>query len=156
MTVKTQSGKVALIDGKVSCECCAGEIIPCDSLQSLIDGAGGQGFFRYTVELGPALGTVNFCYEPFDIPDRFVVLIDDDRVVDTGFVGTPSQEYQAALDATYGEGAYGIRQLTTPIGIPECVTWNKNSVTETARVIVIAPLSSTGWEFSMSCVEAAP
>jgi hypothetical protein len=99
----------------------------------------------YNIILGNDTGLVRLDYEAFTIPDRFVVEFDGLTAIDTGYRGDAS--YQAQLNSFFG--------VTTPIVGPGrgTASFVKNTSTPTALVKVFAPLTTTGWEFTLWCPE---
>ncbi len=117
--------------------------LPCSSV--II--SGGQGVQVTEVNLGTATGYVTLNFDAYDVPDRFVVVWDNETVIDTGYRGDP------AYDADLGN-----------LGLPPVVgqgngsaTFNKYLSTPTkARLIVRAPLGSTYWEATLGCPDPTP
>jgi hypothetical protein len=132
-TVRTESGKVVLKNGRVACECCQ---IACGAN---VVYTGGQSFpSTREILLGSALGTVTLGFNAFNFPDRFVVIFDGVEVIDTGYRGL---------------GIYGIPVVGPGLGT---ASFFKATETPTATVEVYAPLEDTVWIYVLNCPVAAP
>ena len=102
----------------------------------------GNGIFIYTIDINNGTGLTNFRYNTFNVPDRFIVTLDNNTVVDTGFVG----------DSSYNKDltALGFPTVAGPgHGIFE---FRKDSGVDFLQVAVYAPLPGTIWEFSIDCL----
>lgn len=127
---------------------------------------GSNGTFNYPINLGSAQGTVRIEYQSFEIPDKFVFTWNGNTYTSgstsgnyDGWVG--SQSYLSDLRAATGNSSL---EITTHTGGPYpstgvnrqgggrgAITFNKNATTGTMLVTVSAPLTNTGWWFSVSC-----
>ena len=93
---------------------------------SLIDTGGySTAAQRWDTDLGSATGSIQFYRQSYSTPDRFVVIIDGEIKLDTGFVN--SAEYH---------------NLT------------KTSTESKASVIVYTNNTNTAWQFELSCVNS--
>ena len=110
------------------------DLVQCSSLAQ----NSGQGDFIFEVFLGTDLGVVDFDYEAFSIPDRFIVSYNGVDVIDTGFVGD-SGIYDGNNITVSGDGT-GSTSFTKSSAEPRI-----------AYVRVIAPFSGTAWNFNMGC-----
>ena len=132
---------------------------------------GGFGVFNFPINLGSAQGTVTVEYQSYAIPDKFVLTWDSGSQIHTytsgtgngnggGFVG--AQAHLSALQATTGNSSATLTTLPQGIytgtsgsqgqsGGRGRFTFNKNASSGTAVMTVYAPLSGTGWWFSVSC-----
>jgi hypothetical protein len=97
--------------------------------------SGGQGLQEDIYLYPEREGYICLAYDAFSVPDRFMVYVGGQQVVDTGFVGAPN----FGLDVT-GPGA-GSVSFFKPQGVTE------------VKVIVEAPLTGTGWTYTLSCLE---
>ena len=99
------------------------------------------------VILGSDTGIVTLDYNAIGVPDKFIVEFDGVVVIDTGYVGLP--QYQTNLNsalASYGDPSEPI--VSGPTG---SVTFNKTTATTIATVKVYAPITGTGWNFTLGC-----
>jgi len=105
----------------------------------------------FTVELGTDTGNVDFAFNAFTAPDKFIVEWDGVEVINTGYRGSSSQ---GALDARLAyNGA-----ASEPIAGVGAGTASFNKTTalpSTATVTVWAPGApgSTIWNFQLDCPE---
>jgi len=99
------------------------------------------------ISLGSDTGTVQLDYNAIGIPDRFVVEFDGVVVIDTGYVGLT--QYQNDLN----NALIALGEPTAPIvsGPVGSATFNKTTATTTATVKVYAPMTGTGWNFTLQC-----
>ena len=126
---------------------------------------GGQGTFSYPVNLGSSTGTVTIEYQSYSVPDRFVFVWNGNTYTSgsgngtgAGFVG--SNGYLSQLQATEGNSSATITQVTGSYGSLAhnaqsggrgTITFNKNTSSNIGTMSVTAPISGTGWWFSVSC-----
>ena len=126
---------------------------------------GGQGTFSYPVNLGSSTGTVTIEYQSYSVPDRFVFVWNGNTYTSgsgngtgAGFVGTAG--YLSQLQATEGNSSATITQVTGSYGSLAhnaqsggrgTITFNKNTSSNIGTMSVTAPISGTGWWFSVSC-----
>jgi hypothetical protein len=128
---------------------------------------GGIGTFTFPINLGSAQGTVTVEYQSYAIPDKFVLTWNGNTYTSGtgngnggGFVGLASQ--LSALQATAGNANATL--TTLPQGIytgtsgPQGqrggrgrFTFNKNASQGSCVMTISAPLTGTGWWFSVSC-----
>lgn len=101
----------------------------------------------FEITLGSGTGTVELVVNAFNIPDRFIVLFDDEIVIDTGYRGDTS--YQTALDSALIDLGYPTETITAPGN--DTFTFNKTTSTTSAFVYVFAPLPDTLWTFTLEC-----
>lgn len=109
---------------------------------------GGETFpSAFEIILGSGLGTVTLTTEAFNIPDKMIVIFDDEIVINTGYRGDTS--YQEDLD----EALIDLGQPTETITAPgsDVFNFNKTTTTTSAFVYVFAPLPDTQWNFTLSC-----
>jgi hypothetical protein len=100
------------------------------------------------VTLGSDTGVVTLNYQAYSVPDRFVVEYQGVVVIDTGYVG--DSFYQNQLNSAL----IALGEPTAPIvGTGQgTATFNKTSATPSvATVKVYAPMSGTGWDFTLGC-----
>jgi Dockerin type I domain len=88
--------------------------------------SGGQGFFRFTVELFKTRGTISVSYEMYSIPDRLNIYYEGTQIYTTGGLVSGS----ATLGVNYGSAT---------------------STTTFVTVEIDAPNLSTAWDVSVSC-----
>ena len=120
-----------------------------NSCGSVVQYTGGQAFpSERIITLGSELGYVNFEFNAFGIPDRFVVEYNGLTAIDTGYRGLA--EYQNALNTALGE--------FTPITEPPAgvAVFYKNSPNAIATVKVFAPLPGTAWTYTLYCPQPQP
>jgi len=126
---------------------------------------GGQGTFDYPITLGSNTGTVTIEFQAFGIPDKFVFTWNGNPYTSgttsgnyDGYVG--SQSSLLALRAATGDSNLEITTLTTDYGTDNSntqsggrgtITFNKNTSASSSNMRVSAPISGTGWWFSVSC-----
>lgn len=136
--------------------------IPCGAGTSF---PGGVGFPSVLyVQLGSATGTVEFQFKTFQNPDKFIVEIGDEVVLDTGYWGDPANfpDYTAQLQAylaAHGLPPEPVNQITTTQsdddnwapGTYEVMTFEKTTADPIAKVSVYGPVSPTIWRFLMGC-----
>ena len=121
---------------------------------------GGVGTFDFPINLGSATGTVTIEYQAYGVPDKFVFTWNGNTYTSgsgngtgSGFVGS----------STYASTSL-VQPLTTLTGVyggssgPQVqhggrgtITFNKNSSTSSSNMRISAPLTGTGWWFSVSC-----
>lgn len=142
----------------------------------IITYTGGESFpFQTTIELGSCIGRVDLHYCPGGIPDKFIIEIDGEVVLDSGYRGLASQ--QAALDAELAsrglppetiqqgthieEGAPFPDPFTGTCDGPDAqgceigvVSFYKTTATSTATLKVYAPLDATGWQVVVDCPDS--
>lgn len=123
--------------------------VPCDQA---FNHSGNTGDFFYFIDFGNDTGTAGIDYNAFSIPDRFIIEWDGNVVADSGYVGASS--YNSSLIQA------GVPQSLINTGSPSTgsgtLTFNKNKSTPTkAKIIVQAPLGSTGWNVQGRCPEAS-
>lgn len=119
--------------------------VPCDQA---FNHSGGTGDFFYFIDFGNEIGTAGIDYNAYSVPDRFIIEWDGDVVADSGFVGSSSHNTNLAQA--------GVPQSLINTGNPSTgagtLTFNKNKSTPTkAKIIVEAPLGSTGWNVQGKC-----
>ena len=121
--------------------------IPCGAGSSY---SGGEAYPTIQqVTLGSDTGTVYLQYNAYSIPDKFIVEFDGVEVINTGYVG--DAYHQTSLNnalAALGEPAETIQGTGSG-----SVSFNKTSTVSTAIVKVYAPMSGTGWNFTLGCPE---
>lgn len=103
--------------------------------------SGGYGFTRTDVLLGEKTGTVTFNYQAFSMPDRFIVVYDEEIVIDTGYRGKTN--WNPYLNDMGYPNVSGDMEGSA--------SFEKTTTTKIASVFVHGPLSMTGWEFTLSC-----
>lgn len=100
------------------------------------------------VTLGSDTGVVTLNFQAYSVPDRFVVEYQGVVVIDTGYRG--DSFYQTQLN----NALIALGEPTAPIvglGVGTA-TFNKTSATPSvATVKVYAPMSGTGWDFTLGC-----
>ena len=99
------------------------------------------------IDLGSTTGIVTLNFNALGIPDKFVVEFDGVEVINTGYRGNTS--YQTQLDAALANRGLPPETIQAPPS--GTVTFNKTTATTTATVRVFAPLSGTGWNYTLSC-----
>lgn len=112
----------------------------------------GEGGFPsiYSIYLGANTGTIQLSIDAKELPDKFIVEFDGQKVIDTGYCGNAQLQSQlydalAALSAP--------PELITG-GSTGQFTFNKDTTTEYAIVKVYAPMEESKWDFTLSCPEA--
>jgi len=148
-----------------------GDFEECDAESEYSGGEKYPEIVNYS--LGSNTGTVNFDFEPQDIPDRFIVYYDENVVIETGYWGDSSKYDYEGLYRSYFKDA--LEGRTDPItgttypdftnfpddGYPRVTdgysssdSFTKSSATPTnATVEVYAPMSGTAWSFTLYCPE---
>lgn len=109
---------------------------------------GGQSYpSESVVYIGVDIGTVNFEFETYSIPDKFEVWFDGIKVIDTGYRG--SDIWQSNLDIALTAHGDPLEIIIEP---PSGLTsFYKPNAVEYAYIKVWAPLASTAWKYIMSC-----
>ena len=127
---------------------------------------GGIGIFTFPINLGSAQGTVTVEYQSYAIPDKFVLTWNGNTYTSGtgngnggGFVG--AQTHFSALQAatpttvtltTLPQGIYtGTSGSQGQAGGRGRFTFNKNASQGSCVMTISAPLTGTGWWFSVSC-----
>ena len=121
--------------------------IPCGAGTSYSGGASYPTIQQVT--LGSDTGTVTLDYQAYSVPDKFIVEFDGVEVINTGYRGDAFQQQNlnSAL-AILGEPAETIQGVGSG-----SVSFNKTSTSTTAIVKVYAPITGTGWNFTLGCPE---
>ena len=111
--------------------------------------SGGTGFpLTYFIDLGSGTGEVALSIDATAAPDKFMVYYEGVEVINTGYRG--DAEYQTMLYAALNAQGASPEVINEPgTGV---FTFNKNSTTRYAKVLVYAPLDETEWSFTLSCV----
>jgi hypothetical protein len=84
--------------------------------------SGGQGIFSNTYDLGKC-GPFPFTYQAYTIPDRLQIFQDENLIFDTG----------------------------GPVSGGATVTVDASGTTSLVRVVVIASLEGTAWDYTVGC-----
>lgn len=109
---------------------------------------GGEAFpTEIVINLGSAMGTVNFDFDAQSIPDKFIVEFDSIEVINTGYRGNTTE--QANLDAALAARGLPPETITAPGN--GTTSFFKGTATTTALVKVYGPLAGTSWSFTMEC-----
>ena len=144
-------------------------IFSCNTVQNY-DGGISYGT-KKTIALGSGLGNVSFNFNPFGIPDRFVVRYNGIIVIDTGYRSNSPAGYDVGLSTSartaFKASLSGKVDIVTGLTYPNFIfssdgypgvfltnsplSFEKNSTVSRAEVFIYAPMSSTRWEFTMSC-----
>lgn len=101
------------------------------------------------VLLGPETGLVRVTFEPFSVPDRFVVELGGVVVLDTGYLGNPG--YQELLDAALTARGEATAKITYAWPGGNAFTFEKRTADTIAIVKAYAPLDGTVWNYRMEC-----
>lgn len=104
----------------------------------------GEGIFTYSIIINEGTGIGLFSYNCYNIPNRFIVNVDGQDVIDTGYVGDASYDknlYDLNLEKVAGSGAGR-------------VSFSKNTGNRYAYITVYAPITGDNkWQFSISCFQ---
>jgi len=121
--------------------------------------SGENGEFNYPMNLGTATGVIRIDYEAFSVPDRFEFTWNGNTYISgsssgnyDGYVGSSSQTN--ALRSALGNNTvevYVNNQGGIYTGGRGYIEFNKNTSASSANMNVNAPISGTGWWFSVSC-----
>jgi len=121
--------------------------------------SGENGEFNYPMNLGTATGVIRIDYEAFSVPDRFEFTWNGNTYISgsssgnyDGYVGLSSQTN--ALRSALGNNTvevYVNNQGGIYTGGRGYIEFNKNTSASSANMNVNAPISGTGWWFSVSC-----
>ena len=122
------------------------------------------------VSLGSGTGTVEFVYDAYSVPDRFILIYDGDFIIDTGYRGDSSYDYGQPGRTSFTSALTGredpITGNTYPDidnypddGYPRIVgpgsgsdSFDKlNSTPVNITVSVYAPMDGTAWVYSVGC-----
>lgn len=101
----------------------------------------------YNINLGTATGLVTLTFDAYGIPDKFIVKFDGQEVINTGYRGNTI--WQPNLDVELTQRGLPTETIIAPPN--GTASFNKTTNTETAQLIVYAPLTNTGWEATLSC-----
>ena len=113
----------------------------CNNVISINDGA--RGYYVYILDLTSDTGVVNFNFNAFQIPDRFVIEYPiGNQIYDSGFRGLPFYN-QDLIDNGFPP--------VTGTGIGSGFFIKNNPLPDQAKLIVFAPLTLTKWTFLMEC-----
>ena len=107
------------------------------------------------VALPAAAGTVTLEYDAYSIPDRFVVEIGGQVVIDTRYVGSSTYTVSQVNSVL---ASYGFRQTTQPSIITPgsgSLSFQKPAGPTSAVVRVYAPLTGTAWEVTLKFTGAS-
>jgi hypothetical protein len=120
---------------------------------------GGQGTFDFPINLGSGTGTVTIEYQAYTAPDKFTFTWNgntytsgDGNGTGNSFVGGSQYANNSAvqpLDTL--TGSYGTSGSQAQYGGRGTITFSKNSSTSSSNMRIDAPLTGTGWWFSVSC-----
>ena len=120
---------------------------------------GGQGTFDFPINLGTSTGLVTIEYQSFSVPDKFTFTWNgntytsgDGNGTGDSFVGSSNfanESLVQPLDTL--TDVYGSSGNQYQYGGRGTITFNKNSSTSPSNMRIDAPLSGTGWWFSVSC-----
>jgi hypothetical protein len=132
--------------------------------------SGGQSYPQEDiVNLGTDGGNVTINYDAVNFPDRFIVLFENVIVIDTGYRGAESYNFEGSQRQIFINSLSG---RTDPIfgttypdfinfiedGYPLVVspgngsdTFIKTTVTQNAIVRVYGPLANTIWDYTLDC-----
>jgi PKD repeat protein len=119
----------------------------------------GHSVFPYQsslIDLGNGTGTVTFNFDSFNIPDKYLVIINNAVVANTGYVGQNNITQQNALNTALlarGLPSEPINQLTNVVGHygSGSISFSKTSDQQYAMVEVYAPIAATAWNFTLLC-----
>lgn len=121
------------------------------------------------IVLGSSLGLVTLNYDGTGIPDRFIVIFDNQRVIDTGYRGAVSYDFGGTNRTTFKNSLTNRIDPVLNTVYPDTVnfpddgyprvlglglgstTFNKTTSTPDVTVNVYGPNSNTGWHYSISC-----
>lgn len=132
--------------------------------------SGGESYpTEQTVNVTTSTGTVTFTYQAISIPDLFLVYYNDVLVINTGYVGSSDFDFGGSRRSEFTSALNG---RTDPVnggtypnftnypddGYPRIVgdaggteTFLKNTSIQYSYVEVYAPMSGTGWNYTISC-----
>jgi len=120
---------------------------------------GGQGTFNFPINLGTGTGIVTIEYQAYTAPDKFTFTWNgntytsgDGNGTGNSFVGGSGYASNSAVQPldtlTDSYGTSGSQQQNGGRGT---ITFNKNTSHSSSNMLIDAPLSGTGWWFSVSC-----
>lgn len=132
---------------------------------------GGQNYpTEIVVSLGSSTGTVNLTINPIAIPDRFIIIWNNTRVIDTGYRSTVASKYASPSGISRSEFNSELTGLVDPVlgttypdfvnfldGYPNVssitsFSFNKNLASPTFAIVrVYGPLIGTEWTLTLSC-----
>jgi hypothetical protein len=132
---------------------------------------GGQEYpTEIVVSLGSSTGTVNLTINPIAIPDRFIVIWNSNRVIDTGYRSNRASNYVSPGGISRSEFTSELVGKVDPVlgttypdtinfldGYPNVLSitsfsFLKNLATPTFAIVrVYGPLTGTEWSFTLSC-----
>ena len=121
--------------------------IPCGASGSY---TGGEAYPTVqNITLGSDTGIVYLNFNAYSVPDKFIVEFDGVEVINTGYRGDAFQ--QNSLNTAL----IALGEPTETIAGPGAgiLSFNKTTATTTATVKVYAPISGTGWTFTLGCPE---
>lgn len=135
--------------------------------------SGDQGYpITQSVILGSDTGIVNYSFDAYNVPDRFIVKWDSNVVIDTGYRGGSNYDFGGANRTSFTIDLTSKVDPITLVAYPDLINYpddgyprvtspgngttsfNKNLASPTLAIVdVYAPLGGTAWEFLMSCPE---
>ena len=147
-----------------------------------LDVSGGSGIFEVDIVIGTDLGNVGVQYDAYGIPDRFILIYDNQVVADSKFVGDSITGTPPAysgllgshtLDVLSYDGSVFVNTgnqetitvaqsdiadgITEPLDGNGFLSFNKTTASPTVMQLrVIAPVGNTGWEFRGVCPTQTP
>jgi hypothetical protein len=133
--------------------------------------SGAEGYpITQSVTLGSTTGTVDYSFDAYSVPDRFIVRWNSNVVIDTGYRGTSDYDFGGANRASFNADLNGQVDPITLVTYPDAINYpddgyprvtspgggitsfNKNLASPTSALVeVYAPMPGTAWQFTMSC-----
>lgn len=111
---------------------------------------GGYSYTPLITNMGTNTGTIVFAYSAYNLPERFQVLYNNQKIVDTGWVGTPTQQNINWLNSyLLRVGEPTVTTLYSGISSVNILK-NLGNVT-TMEIRVFAPLYNSTWAVSSTC-----
>jgi hypothetical protein len=113
---------------------------------------------------------VDYSFDAYSVPDRFIVRWNSNVVIDTGYRGTSDYDFGGANRASFNADLNGQVDPITLVTYPDAINYpddgyprvtspgggitsfNKNLASPTSALVeVYAPMPGTAWQFTMSC-----
>ena len=112
---------------------------------------GGQSFPSEVFStVGSDTGYIVIGVNPFEVPDKFVIYLDDIKVADTGYRG--ASRYQSDLDTALSSKGLPNETIVADSALFYNFKINKTSqVSQQLKMEVYAPLDSTAWNVFIGC-----
>ena len=133
--------------------------------------SGAEGYpITQSVTLGSTTGTVDYSFDAYSVPDRFIVRWNSNVVIDTGYRGTSDYDFGGGNRASFNADLNGQVDPITLVTYPDAINYpddgyprvtspgggitsfNKTLASPSSALVeVYAPMPGTAWTFTMGC-----